>query len=297
MDKLKAMATFVRIIDHGSLSAAAEAQGQSPGAVVRSLAALERALQVRLLNRTTRQLALTEEGQRYLDHCRDILARIDREEAALRDDPDTPSGTVRVTAPETFGRYHLAPLVNRFLQTHPAMRIQLVLDDRPLNLVEAGLDLALRIGQLPDSSLVARRLGTMPTVLCASPDYLASSGVPDLPAALSNHACVTFAPQGPIWRFRMAGEELAVRIDPTLVTNQIDSARQACLAGLGFGRFFHYQVREALADGSLVRVLQDYEPAPAPVQLTYPHAALLPHRVRYLIDWLTPQLAPQLTAA
>jgi len=199
---------------------------------------------------------------------------------------------VGITAPETFGRYHVAPLVNRFLSDHPAMRINLVLDDKVVNLVEAGLDLAIRIGHPRDSSLVVRPLGHMSTVVCASPDYLENQGEPLTPQELGHRPCVLFAPQGPLWSFH----DQTVRIDPTLVTNQIESARQACIAGLGFGRFYHYQVRDALADGTLVRVLEAFEPDPSPVLLTYPHSQLLSRRVRYVIDWLAPRITPRLAA-
>ncbi len=292
MDKLKAMATFVRIVDSGSLSAAADAQGQSPASVVRSLAALERSLNVRLLNRTTRQLSLTEEGRDYLARCRRILTEVSEAESALQERQKGPSGIVGITAPETFGRYHVAPLVNRFLSDHPAMRVNLVLDDKVVNLVEAGLDLAIRIGHPRDSSLVVRPLGQMSTVVCASPDYLENQGEPLTPQELGHRPCVLFAPQGPLWSFH----DQTVRIDPTLVTNQIESARQACIAGLGFGRFYHYQVRDALADGTLVRVLEAFEPDPSPVLLTYPHSQLLSRRVRYVIDWLAPRITPRLAA-
>ncbi|MGI9576272.1 LysR family transcriptional regulator [Alloalcanivorax xenomutans] len=292
MDKLKAMATFVRIVDSGSLSAAADAQGQSPASVVRSLAALERSLNVRLLNRTTRQLSLTDEGRDYLARCRRILTEVSEAESALQERQKGPSGIVGITAPETFGRYHVGPLVNRFLSDHPAMRVNLVLDDKVVNLVEAGLDLAIRIGHPRDSSLVVRPLGQMSTVVCASPDYLESQGEPVTPQELGHRPCVLFAPQGPLWSFH----DQTVRIDPTLVTNQIESARQACIAGLGFGRFYHYQVRDALTDGTLVKVLEAFEPDPIPVLLTYPHSQLLPRRVRYVIDWLAPRLTPRLAA-
>ena len=216
MDKLKAMATFVRIVDSGSLSAAADAQGQSPASVVRSLAALERSLNVRLLNRTTRQLSLTDEGRDYLARCRRILTEVSEAESALQERQKGPSGIVGITAPETFGRYHVAPLVNRFLSDHPAMRVNLVLDDKVVNLVEAGLDLAIRIGHPRDSSLVVRPLGQMSTVVCASPDYLESQGEPVTPQELGHRPCVLFAPQGPLWSFH----DQTVRINPTLVTNR-----------------------------------------------------------------------------
>jgi len=290
VDKLGLMATFVRIVDSGSLSAAAEAQGQSSATVVRALAALERHLGVRLLNRSTRRLALTEEGREYLARCRSILAQVSEAEELLAERRQQPGGTLALTAPVTFGRYHLTPLVKRFMAEHREIRIELHLTDQVLDLLQENLDLAVRIGHLADSTLVTTPLGHTAQILCASPACLRRIGVPTSPLQLAELPCVLFSPQGRNWRFPGDGREWVVPVTPAFTTNQVEVAREACLDGLGIGRFFHYQVADALADGRLQRLLADFEPEPLPVQLTYPHARLLSSRVRSFIDWAAPRL-------
>ena len=212
MDKLKAMRVFVRIVDTGSLTAAAAAGGQSPASVVRTLAALEQALGVRLLNRSTRRLALTDEGRDYLARCRHILAALDEAEAVLSAGQVQPAGSLGVTAPVTFGRRHVAPLLSEFLAGHDGLRGELVLLDRVVNLVEEGLDLAVRIGRLADSSLVAVPLGHTRHVVCASPALLARLGRPARPEALEGCPGIWFGPQGGRWPFLADGEVLDRRV-------------------------------------------------------------------------------------
>lgn len=296
MDRLGLMATFVQIVDSGSLSAAAEAQEQSSATVVRALAALERHLGVRLLNRSTRRLALTEEGREYLARCRSILAQVSEAEELLAERSQRPGGTLALTAPVTFGRYHVTPLVKHFMADHREVRIELRLTDQVLDLLQENLDLAVRIGHLPDSTLVATPLGHTAQVLCASPTCLRRIGVPVSPLQLTDLPCVLFSPQGRAWRFPVGGREYVVQVMPAFTTNQVEVAREACLDSLGIGRFFHYQVADALADGRLRRLLPEFEPEPLPVQLTYPHGRLLSARVRSFIDWATPRLRSCLTS-
>ena len=286
MDRLKAMATFVRIVDSGSLTAAAEASGLSAAAVVRSLAALEKHLGVRLLNRNTRRLALTGEGAEFLAWSRRMLAEFDELEHRFELRRHEPGGLLRMTAPVEFGRRHLAPVVNAFLQAHPAMRVELTLVDRVVDLLEEGLDLALRIGELPDSAMVALTLGRTRHVVCASPEYLADAGPIDHPSALATHACIAFLPQGPDWRFRNDTATIVAR----LTCNQVQAARLAARAGLGIVRLLHYQVADDFANGRLVRLLVEHEPPDLPIQMIYPNARLLSPRVRRLIDWAAPRL-------
>lgn len=297
MDRLKAMATFVRIVDSGSLTAAADASGQSTAAVVRSLAALEKHLGVRLLNRNTRRLALTDEGTEFLAWSRRMLAEFDQVEQRFEARRHEPGGLLRMTAPIEFGRRHVAPVVNAFLSRHPAMRIELILVDRVVDLIEEGLDLAIRIGKLPDSAMVALPLGRTRLVVCASPDYLAGAAPVDHPSALTDHACIAFLPQGRDWQFRDAaagqsasGPPVTAAVVARLASNQVEAARLAGQQGLGIVRLFHYQVAEELADGRLVRLLTPFEPADIPIQMVYPHARLLSPRVRQLIDWAAPRL-------
>lgn len=290
MDKLKAMANFVRIVDSGSLSAAADASGQSVASLVRSLAALERHLGVRLLNRSTRRMALTEEGTQYLAWSRRVLVDFDDMEQRLDARDGVARGLLRITAPVEFGQRYVAPLVNGFLMEHPTMRVELNLNDQILPLLDERLDLALRIGHLPDSAMVARQVGTTRLVTCASPAYLRSAPPLDSPASLGDHACIAFAAHGRRWYYRHNGKEMGQDINPRLLCNQIRTATLACVQGLGIARLAHYQVADELADSRLVRILEAFEPADLPIQLVYPHALRLSPRVRAFVEWACPQL-------
>jgi len=290
MDRLKAMANFVRIVDSGSLSSAADATGQSVASLVRSLAALERHLGVRLLNRSTRRMALTDEGTEYLTWSRRVLADFDDMEQRLEARDGIARGLLRLTAPVEFGQRYIAPIVNAFLKEHAEMRVELSLNDQVLPLLDERLDLALRIGHLPDSAMVARQVGTTRLITCASPDYLRTAPAIETPESLREHACITFAPHGRRWYYRHKGKELAQDITPRLVCNQIRAASLACVQGVGITRLMHYQVADELADGRLVRILEDYEPADLPVQLVYPHALQLSPRVKAFVEWACPRL-------
>ncbi|MFF7710598.1 LysR substrate-binding domain-containing protein [Pseudomonas sp. NPDC007930] len=290
MDRLKAMANFVRIVECGSLSAAANASGQAVASLVRSLAALEQHLGVRLLNRSTRRMALTSEGEQYLAFSRRTLAEFDDIEQQLGAHDGAPRGLLRVGAPVEFGQRFVAPLVNEYLKAHPGIRVELSLNDQVVALLDERLDCALRIGHLPDSGMVARALGATRLVTCASPAYLRASAPLPTPAALAEHACISQVSHGLQWHFRQAGKDLAQPIAPRLVCNQIRAARLACEQGLGVTRLLHYQVADALAEGSLVRVLRDYEPPNLPVQWVYPHALALAPRVRGFVEWAYPLL-------
>lgn len=290
MDRLKAMANFVRIVDNGSLTSAADTTGQSVASLVRSLAALERHLGVRLLNRSTRSMALTDEGREYLAWSRRMLAEVDEMEQHLASQDGGIRGQLRMTAPVEFGQRYLAPLVNEFLKANSELRIELALSDQLVPLLEERFDLALRIGHLPDSSMVARTLGATRLITCASPEYLQNAPALDHPASLQQHACITLAYQGKQWYFRDNDKQQAQEIAPRLVCNQIRTASQACLQGVGIARFMHYQVADELADGRLIRVLTDFEPAELPIQLVYPHSLQLAPRVRAFVEWVNARL-------
>jgi len=292
MDKLRAMDTFVRIVEGGSLTAAADALRTSLPSVVRQLAALEAALDVRLLNRTTRRLALTDEGREYYERAKRLLADVEEAEAALSARRVEPRGRLRVTASVLFGRLHVAPAVNAFVAKHPGVRVELVLLDRPVDLIEEGLDVGIRIGTLPDSSLVAVPVGATGRVVCASPGYLRRHGRPASPEDLARHRSVGFTGLAPDheWLFRDGGRPRRVRMEPVVASNQIDVALGACLDGLGLGQFLGYQVQAGLASKRLVRVLAAYEPDGVPVQVIYPGARRMSANVRALVDWLAPRL-------
>lgn len=299
MDKLRAMEIFVRIVEAGSMTAAAGVLDTSLTSVVRSLATLERALGTRLLNRTTRRIALTDEGREYFQRCRQVLAEVEAAESLLTARQAKPAGRLAITAPVMFGRLHVGPLVADFLAANPALHIELMLFDRVVDLLDEGMDAAIRIGHLRDSSLVAVPLGTTRRVICASPDYLRREGIPERPADLARHRCLQFlgVVPGSEWEFfdgASPRKTNRVAIKGVLVTNQIDIALDACVKGLGCSAFLDYQVRELLGAGSLRRVLQAFEPAPIPVHIVYPHSRLLSSRVRSFVDWAAPRLRQRL---
>lgn len=296
MDKFRAIATYIAIVEAGTLTAAAERLGVSLSSVVRSLAELERSLGVRLLNRSTRRLAVTVEGAEYLKQCKDILARLDAIEAATTARQALPSGLLRLTAPVTFGRRHLTPVVAGYLAEHEDMRVDLLLLDRVVDMLEENVDVSLRIGTLPDSSQVAVPLGSVARVVCASPAYLRRSGRPKTPAALRGHRFVAFTgfSAGGAWSFVVNGRPRRVAIEAVLSVNSIDAAVDCCIAGLGIGTFLHYQVRDALGDGRLVRLLEAHECTPVPVNLLVHQVRRLSPRVRSFIDWATPVLRERL---
>jgi len=286
VDKLQAMATFVQIVEKGSLTRAAEAQGSSLPAVVRTLAALERELRVRLLNRTTRRLHLTDEGALYLDRCRAILAAVRDADASLAARRAEPQGRLAVTAPVLFGRRYVAPVVNAFLAKYPATSIDLLLLDRTVNVVEEGIDVGVRIGALGDSSLVAQRVGDLRRVVCASPAYLRRRGVPRTPDDVRTHDCVRFTAMGAgsVWRFRVGRKAVAIPTRSRLTCNQVDAAVAACGDGLGLSMFLSYQVAAEVAERRLRYVLEDHEFDPVPVNVIYPHARLPSANVRAFVD-------------
>ena len=287
MDKLRAMQAFMHIADEGSLTAAARAMESSLPAMVRTLAALEAHLGVRLMHRTTRRLSLTEEGKHYLESCRQLLGAVSDAEAALTADANEPSGQLNITAPVMFGQLHVTPAVMRFVQRYERMRCNVVLADRVVNLLEEGLDLGIRIGALEDSSLVAQPLGTLRRVVVASPDYLARHGVPTHPRDLLQANCIRFiGTTGQWWTFHEDGKAFTVPVSGNLTFNHNAPVLDACLAGLGFGMFVSYQVAHHLARKELQLVLAEYEPPPRPISVVYPHARLLPARTRVFIDFI-----------
>ena len=285
MDKLRAMATFVRIVEDGSLTAAADALGTSVPSVVRSLAALEREVGVRLMNRTTRRSSLSDEGREYYERCKRVLAEVEAADALLSARRSEPKGRLRLTAPVMYGRMHVAPVVADFIAQFPGMEVELLLLDRVVDLVEEGIDAAFRIGHLPESTLVGLPLGETRRVVCAAPAYLRQTGVPKAPADLAARRCIVFTGLSSTNEWSFAGKPaVRVPVRPVLRTNQFDVAVDACLRGLGCGQFLCYQVDALIDAGRLKRVLAEFEPAPLPIQLVYPHARLLSPNVRAFVD-------------
>jgi DNA-binding transcriptional LysR family regulator len=290
MDRFKALQTFVRIADEGSLTKAAHALDLSLPAVVRSLAALEAQLRVRLFNRTTRRIALTDEGRRYLDYARQVLATLAEADRAVSSDLSAPAGTLRVTAPVPFGQLHVAPAVTRFLQKHRLVQVELELSDRVVNLLDENFDVGIRIGVLADSSLVARPLGTVRRMVVGHPSFWRRHGTPRHPRELQALECVRLLSGGSHWSFHEDGKAFSVPVKSTLRCNHVQAAVDACVAGLGCGVFMSYQVAALVEQGQLKVVLDAFEPPPRPVNLVVPQARLLPARTRVFIDWMLREL-------
>lgn len=291
MDKLKAMAAFVRIVEAGSITAAADALEVSQPSMVRLLAALEAELGVRLINRTTRRMALTDEGREYHERCKMVLSAVEDAEASLRARRIEPRGRLRVTSSVTFGRALLAPLVVEFMATHPQLRVELVLLDRVIDLVEEGIDVGVRLAHLPDSSLVAVPVGETRRMVLASAALIRRHRVHDV-ASLRTAPCVSFS--GLVganeWPMLVGGRLTRVPVHTVFSTNQIDAALVACMRGLGYAQFFDYQVQHPLREGKLKPVLALHWPAPTPIQVVYPQARFLSGNVRSFVDYVVPRL-------
>lgn len=284
------MQAFVEIVDRGSITAAARALGRSSPAVVRTLAALEQSLGVSLLRRTTRRSSLTEEGQVYLERCRRVLADVAEAEQAVGHARGAPRGELRVTAPVLFGQMHVTGLVLGFLRRHEHVRVELLLLDRVVDLVEERLDLAVRIGALADSSMIAIPVGAMRRVVCASPALLRRVRMPQRPEELRQHPCLRRSAADARWRFADQGRELVVPVSGSFSSNQGAAVLEACKAGAGFAQFLHYQAAPALRAGELRVVLPAFERPPLPVSLVYADARLMTPRLRAFIDWMKARL-------
>ena len=284
MDRLDELTVLVAVLDAGSLAAASRRLRRSPPSVTRALAALEDRVGARLVERTTRRLTATEAGRTLAGQARAVLAGYAE---AVRDASEAPlRGTVRVTAPVVFGRRHVTPLVIAFLDAHPAVAVDLMLADRNLDLIEEGLDAAVRIGPLADSSLVARRVGEVRRVLVASPGYLAAHGTPRTPGDLARHDTIVSSsrPVPVEWRFKEGARGRVVRLAPRLLVNEVEAALVGARIGRGIAMALSYQVADDLAAGLLVRLLPDHEPPPLPVQLVRPGGRHMTPRVRAFLD-------------
>lgn len=292
MDRLEAIALFLEIAERGSLTAAAEATERSLPTVVRTLAALEKQLGIRLFNRTTRTLALTEEGRVYRQHALAIGAAVAESERAVGRTQAEPMGTLIVTAPVKFGEMYVAPLLAEFLRNWPKVHINLLLLDRIVSLVEEGVDVAVRIAQLPDSTLIAKQVTNIRQVIVASPELLAAVGTPARPEELVSLPCIRSVGIGDSasWDFQSSGRPLRVNVHGRLHCNQIGGAVAACQSGLGFGRLLHYQVLPALQSGQLKVVLVEFEPPSRPLSIVYPANRQGSVRISTFVRWLEGRL-------
>lgn len=296
MDRLAALEVFVAVADRKSLVGAARQLRMSAPAVTRALAGLEAHLGTRLLTRTTRTVALTEAGARFLVHARDVLARLAAAEEEAAGDHDAPRGRLAVTASVTFGRMHVAPLLLEFLRETPAVTAQLLLVDRVVNLVEESIDVAFRIAELPDSSLFARRIGEVRRLLVASPDYLARRGRPRTPFDLAAHDLIAFNPRTAVASIRLGEDESwRASVRPRLEVNDAATAVASALAGDGITVAFSYVIAEELRAGTLEILLEPYLPSPIPVHVVTVESRLQPARVRSFLKFAAPRLARTLS--
>ncbi|MDB5983709.1 MAG: LysR family transcriptional regulator [Pseudomonas sp.] len=292
MNRLESMSILIAVVDAGSLSAAARRLGMPLATVSRKVAELEAHLHTRLLHRTTRQLSLTEAGDSYVAACRRILEEIGEAERAATGEYASPKGELVVTAPVVFGRLHVVPVVAEFLAHYPEIDISLVLTDRVVHLMDEHADVAVRIGELPDSMLMATEVGTVRRVVCASPAYLATHGVPGKPQDLAGHDCITFEVLASMraWVFGAGKSELSVPVHSRLTVNAAEAAIAAAILGVGVIRVLSYQVADAVRENELSIVLDEFESAPLPINLVHKGQTPLPLKLRAFFDFVTPRL-------
>ena len=297
MDRLESMATLIAAVDAGSLSAGARRLGMPLATMSRKVSELEQHLKTRLFNRSVRQLTLTDAGRTYVASCKRILEQLGEAERAATGEYSSPRGELTITAPLVFGRIHALPVVTQFLQIYPEIDVRLILSDRVANLLEDHFDAAIRVGDLPDSSLVAMRIGGIHRVVCASPLYLAAHGTPEKPQELQRHDCITFegldSPQ--TWKFRSAKGDLSVAVHSRLAVNTAEAAIDAAICGLGITRVLSYQIAGAERTGTLVRVLRSFESTATPVNFVYSGQPLLPLKLRAFLDFAAPRLKARLS--
>jgi DNA-binding transcriptional LysR family regulator len=292
MDRLEAMRVFAAVADERGFAPAARRLRLSPPAVTRAVAALEERLGARLLHRTTRVVRLTEAGERFLADCKRILGEVDEAEAAAAGSHTELRGQLVVTAPLMFGRLHVAPIVLDFLRRHPQVAVRTLFLDRVTDMIDEGIDVAIRIGALPDSSLVATRVGTMRRVVCASPAYLRIHGTPRVPADLAGHEAIAFVGTSshPEWAFGPGDGRHVATPKVRLEVNSADVAVAAAAAGRGITRVLAYQVAPELRAGKLKVILTEFEPPPAPVHVVHAEGRRVAARVRAFVDFAAARL-------
>ena len=290
MDNLAAMQVFVRVVERGGLSAAGRAMGLAPSSISRRIKELEDLLGVRLLLRTTRQLGLTEAGEIYYERTRDIVRAVEEANLAVTEERAGPSGVLRVTVPASVARLHVAPAVAAFQAQYPAVRVVMSVTDRLVEIVDEGLDVAIRIGPLEDSSLIARKVGESRRLVCAGPSYLKRAGHPLRPDDLSGHACLTFRshPGSNPWRFRDGEAATEIRATGPFFADNGEVLVAAACAGLGLVLAPEWLVGEEIGRGQLVEVLAEYPPDPpaTPLHAVYPPGPYTAPKVRVFIDFL-----------
>ena len=296
MDRLEAMSIVLAVAEAGSLSAAARRLNTPAATASRKISELEAHLRTKLFDRTARKLVPTAAGSTFVGASKRILADLLEAERAASGEYSAPTGELIVTAPANLGRLHLIPILSEFLRLYPKIDVHLVLVDRIVSLPEDHVDVALRVGVLPDSRLIALRVGSVRRVACASPAYLAARGTPSTPDDLVDHDCISYEGilAGNAWRFTRDTMETAVSVRPRLFVSHVEAACDAARAGIGIARVFYHHVAPAIEAGTLVTVLEDFEPTPLPVNLLYTSHPFLPIKVRAFLDFAAPRLKAQL---
>jgi DNA-binding transcriptional LysR family regulator len=296
MDRLEAMSIFLAVVEAGSLSSAARRQKTPLATVSRKISELESHLQTKLFNRSTRKVVLTEAGSSYVVACKRILADVMEAERAASGEYAAATGGLTVTAPVGLGRAYLIPILAEFLKAYPEIDVELVLNDRIMSLPEEQIDVALRMGPLPDSSLMALRLGGIRRIFCASPTYLAARGTPRTPNDLAGHDCVSYPSllSPDVWTFAGDESNLAVRVHSRLVVSNAEAACDAARAGIGITAAFSYLVESALKAGTLTTLLDEFQPPAWPVSLVYMAGRFLPIKLRAFLDFAAPRLKARL---
>lgn len=294
MDRFEAMGIFVASVETGTFTGAGRKLAMPLATVSRKISDLETLLGVRLLNRSTRKLELTEIGATYLAHCKQILEQVSDAEREAAGEYVTPRGELVVTAPIVFGRLHVVPVVGDFLATYPDISVRLVFADPTLQMAEEQVDVAIRIGRLPDSSMVTTQVGGVCRVVAASPAFLANHGVPKTPSDVTRFPCINFdaLASGPSWRFANKNRrgEITVPIRPRMVVNTAESAIEAAIRGVGLTHVLSYQATRAVQEKKLQLVLRDYEPDQVPVSLIHPGQGALPAKTRLFFEFAVPRL-------
>jgi DNA-binding transcriptional LysR family regulator len=296
MDRFEAMSTVLAVAEAGSLSAAARQQKTPLATVSRKVSELEAHLQTKLFNRSNRALVPTDAGHSYIAAAKRILADVAEAERTASGEYATPRGDLNVSAPVALGRLYLQPILVDFLAEYPEVDVRLGLQDRAVQILEEHVDVALRVGSLPDSSLIAARIGDICRVMCASPAYLKSRGEPRSPEDLSRHDCITYpSMQSPeLWRFKRDQEEYAVPVRSRLVVSNLESACDAARSGIGITIALSYHVAEQIKSGELVALLQEFQPPSRPVSLVYSPNRFMPEKLRAFLDFTLPRLKRRL---
>ncbi|MCA1359346.1 LysR family transcriptional regulator [Bradyrhizobium sp. IC3069] len=296
MDRLESMSVVLAVAEAGSLSAAARRQKMPLATVSRKVSELEEHLQTKLFHRSSRALVPTDAGRSYIAAAKRILADLTEAERVASGEYTTPRGDLSITTLVALGRLCLQPILAEFLAAFPEVDVQLILQDRTLNLLDENIDVALRVGDLADSGLIAVRVGEIHRVACASPSYLKLRGTPKAPDDVSAHDCISYPPlQSPgTWRFKRGQTEYAVPVRSRFIASNLESAIDAARAGIGITVVFSYLASDALRSGELVAVLQDFQPPPQPVSFVYSPNRFMPAKLRAFLDFAGPRLRARL---